>query len=203
MADADRARKWAEERRLHDEMDTLMRLAGECSARFVAGADHAADCSSEFLAETIVRWCTAPPGADLGSEAELRKQAESYARRYAFRRQRRRRKLQLACETPGIERIASHEPGPEEIVQCADLLRQLLRRLPLLRPGQQALFVQVILDGRRLVDLEQETGRSADALGKAIKRTLVRLRTFLEGDALDAAEIEDYRCMLDEFHNQD
>jgi len=194
----DRAKKWAAERRLNAELDRLTSIAEEYATQYMTANDYAADCSSEFITGKLVAWCSQDYDANLGSEHELRREAEAFARRYAYRR---RRKEQLQCETPNLERLASHEPGPEEIVQCADLLARLLRPLPRLQPAQQALFARHILEQKRLVDIERETGRSADALGKAIRRILDRLRKFLEGDAFDDGEIGDYRSMLDGFRS--
>jgi len=195
----DGAKKWATARKLNTELDRLTRIAEQYAAQYVASSDYAADCSSEFVADKLVVWCSQDYDADLGSEHELRREAEAFARRYAYRRRRRRRKEQLQCETPNLETMASREPGPEEIVQRAALLGRLLRPLSQLSPERRFLFVRRILDEMRLVDIEAQTGRSANVLCKTVGRILDRLRRYLEGEALDAEEIEDYLSMLDAY----
>ena len=201
MVDVDRTEKRAAERKLKAEVEKLTRVADETAARFLVSTDFAADCSGDYVTEKLVSWCSKGYGGELGTEEELTAEVEAFARRYVYRRRRRRRNEQLNCETPGIELLASREPGPDEIVQCADLLVRLLKPLPHLLAVQQTLFVRRILEEARFVDIERETGRSADASCKAIRRILDRLRKYLEGDTFDEGEIEDCLSMLDGFRN--
>ena len=203
MTEDERAKKWAGERKLNSELDRLTRVADESAARFGKSADRAEVCSSQCVTDKVMRWFTSDPGAELGADDELRAETDAFSKQYAFRRGRRRKRVQLFSETPNIEKLASREKGPEEIVQCAGLLSRLLKPVPHLLPAQQRLFVDAILQQNRLVDLAQDTGRSADALCKAIRRILDRLRKFLEGDEFNDGEIEDCMSMLDEFRNID
>jgi hypothetical protein len=193
------AKRQAAERRLHAELDKLSRVAEESAARFVGRDDYAQDCSSEFLASKLTAWCLSGYAGELGSEAELHAEADAFARRYAFRRRTRRKREPLLSEIPAAEVMRSPEPGPEEVVVRAELLAALLRPLPRLAPRQQSLFVRRMLEEERLVDLEVETGRTANALGHAVASVLHRLRSLLEGEAFGTGEIEDYLSILDAF----
>lgn len=75
----------------------------------------------------------------------------------------------------------------------------LLQALLVLTPGQQTLFVRHCLDHARLVDLQEETGRTASALGKGLHFIRKRMRKILEGEGIDAGEVADYQSMLDRF----
>lgn len=194
-------REWEAERKLNTEVDKLTRVAEEVGTKFLPSGDLASDCSGDYVTQTLMDWCTNGYGAQLGSEEELRAHAEQFARRYADRRRAQRRHERLECETPGFAQLVSRDPGPEEIVQCADLLARLLEPLPHLLPTQQTLFVRRVLDEANLVELAIETGRSADALCKAMRRTLDHLRKILAGDAFDENEVKDFLSLLDQYRN--
>jgi hypothetical protein len=199
--DEQRTRSFEAARKMTTDVDRMTRMADECAVRHVRSEDHAIECSSQCLTDKVLRWLASDAPGELGSDDELRAEFDKLSLRWSFRRYRQGRKEQLFCETPGIELVASRDPGPDEIVQCAHLLDRLLRPLPHLLPVQRRLVVERILKEKRLVDIARESGRSADALRKKIQRLLDQLRKYYDGDSFDNVEVEDYLSMMDEFRN--
>jgi DNA-directed RNA polymerase specialized sigma24 family protein len=199
--DEESRRRYGAARKMKTDVDRLTRMADECAARHVRSEDHAIECGSKLLTDKVVLWLAPDAPGELGSDEELRAEFDKMALRWSFRRYRQGRKEQLFCETPGIEMVASREPGPDEIVQCAHLLERLLRPLPHLEPARRRLVVERILKEERFVDIARETGRSADALSMAMRRILDQLLKYHEGDSFDMVEAADYLRMVDEFRN--
>jgi DNA-directed RNA polymerase specialized sigma24 family protein len=163
----------------------------------------AEECAMEFLSKMLIQEGMAGIAALTASPEKLQQRAQAFARRWAFRRRRKCRREVSYEEIEKAERdgargaLVSPEPGPETLVMVADLMDEILAALSELAPDRQSLFVRCCLEDRRLVDLQEETGRSADALWHALVLIRKRLQKVLEGRGLSAAEIAEYRNMLD------
>jgi hypothetical protein len=97
----------------------------------------------------------------------------------------------------GGEVLASKAPGPEETVLTKELIEILIRPLPELTPKQQKIYVRRFLQNARIVDLEDETGNSANALRKGafdLRRHLVKV---YESEGVTRAEVDDWLNYLD------
>ena len=84
------------------------------------------------------------------------------------------------------------DPGPEEIVIQAEFFRRFLRSIDGLEPQQQALWARHFLDGVKLVELQEELGRTETALWQAVCRMRKRLPLLLAGHGLTPNEIHEY-----------
>lgn len=78
----------------------------------------------------------------------------------------------------------------EFITEC------IAKALPKLRPGQVELFVSLFMDDERPVDLQERTGRTADALWKAKSRIRDRMRTLVVELGLDEETVQ---AIMNEF----
>jgi hypothetical protein len=198
----------AESQEILVKCSQILRIARACARNEGLTGEEVEECARWFQARKLCQ------GFERGAftEEELEKiklQAASFARRYAFRLTRRRRMEVCDCDENGslengpAGKIASREPGPEEVVIMAERLQRLLLPLPEMTLNQQQLFVRRFLEEARLVDLVEETGRNAHALRTAVYTLRIRLRKLLEGKKMNTAEAAEYQSMLDRFHASD
>jgi len=161
--------------------------------------DYRTDCAMDFVVDMTYR----SEGFENWSEAVVQEKAARFARSMAFRLRRHNRRVKSLEATTqdgtahAIPEPASHEPGPEAVMQRADFLRRLLAPLGEFTPAQQHLFIGRILHSQRLVDIEKETGRSADALSKSLANMIRRLRIMHEKNGISLEEITDELSRLD------
>ncbi|MCW3053716.1 MAG: hypothetical protein JWN14_2886 [Chthonomonadales bacterium] len=161
--------------------------------------DYLSDCAMDFVVDITVR----SEGFENWSEEALQEKAARFARSMAFRLKRHNRRVKSLEETTrdgtahAIPEPVSPELGPEALLQRADFLRRLLAPVGEFSPAQQHLFVGRLLRSKRLVDLEKETGRSADALSKSLANMIRRLRIMHEKNGISLEEITDELSQLD------
>ncbi|MCW3100294.1 MAG: hypothetical protein JWL77_5912 [Chthonomonadaceae bacterium] len=157
------------------------------------------DCAMDF----VVSITSAPMGREDLSEETLKEKAAKFARNMVLRLRRHNKRFtsldEMAedGETHMAREPVSREPGPEDLLQRADLLKRLLAPLETFSPAQQHLFIGRVLHVKRLVDIAEETGRSADALSKSLANMMRRLRIMYEKVGIDMEEIKDILNQLD------
>jgi DNA-directed RNA polymerase specialized sigma24 family protein len=160
------------------------------------------DCAMDF----VVSITSASTGREDLSEETLKEKAAKFARNMALRLRRHNQRVTSLDEVTeegnahAIPEPVSREPGPVELLQSADFLSRLLAPLGNFGPAQQHLFVERILRLKRLVDLAEETGRSANALAQSISNILKRLRDMLAENGIDMEEINDRLSQLHRRH---
>jgi hypothetical protein len=165
--------------------------------------EEAEECGLQFLAKELIRGGMEGLAILVASEDILRRKAHSFARSCAIRRTRKSHRevsyeaLESAEQRGSRRVLVSQEPGPEERMMIADVMDQLLAALSELPLDQHQMFLYHFLEGKRLIEMQEETGRSADALWHALMRICKRLQKVLEGKGLTTAEIDDLRNMLD------
>ena len=131
---------------------------------------------------------------DLSEEA-LKVKAVHFAGRASYRlrsHNRREQSLEALSENGSAQSAREpvcREPGPEERLQRADFLRRLLAPLENFSQDQQKLFLDRVLRLKRFVDLEKESGRSANALAQSTVNILRRLREMLEKNGIGMADV--------------
>jgi DNA-directed RNA polymerase specialized sigma24 family protein len=182
---------------------TRILAIGEAAAEAVGlKGEYPKDCAMDF----VVSITSAPMGREDLSEERLKEKAAKFARNMALRLRRHHQRVTSLEEvteegnTHAIPEPVSREPGPEELLQSADFLSRLLTPLGNFSPAQQHLFVERILRLKRLVDLAEETGRSANALAQSISNIIKRLRDMLEENGIDIEEINDRLSQLHRRH---
>ncbi len=180
----------------------ILEIGQTAAAEAGLKGDYLTDCAMDFVAYIT----TAQKEREDIPEETLTKKARIFARSVAYRLQHHNRRVQSLAETAEDGKMhtmpepASRELGPEELSQSADFLRRLLEPLANFSPAQQHLFVERILRNKRLVDLAEETGRSANALAQSISSMIKRLQTMLEAGGIDMEEIRDYLSGIDQGH---
>ncbi len=187
----------------HDEtfVQEIIRVVRAQAILHHVPTDELDDCVLDFLPGEVSR----QGGDDLVSldDEALGKAAETWCRRWAYcSRTRRHRETQLygpdgCAESGPAGRLASHERGPEELVQAADLSDRLLAPLSQLTAGQRRLFVRYYLDQAGLADLAEETGRSSHAIRQAIYAIRKRVKRIIECAGMDEGEIHECLSLLD------
>lgn len=159
--------------------------------------DHSEDCALEFLARKLTKGGFVSYPLSAAEETRLQSQAQVWARRYAFRLRRRRKREVLLTEIDATGECMVREPvardlGPEELLIQAELFERLIAPLTELTASQQQLFARHILEATRLVDLQEETGRTPDALWQAMVRIRKRMVRLLEGKGVTSSEVMEY-----------
>src|ERR1043166_8374208 len=185
--------------------DRVRQIAWDNAKNNGMESDYAEDFSQEFVSERLTEGYG---GAELTSDEvqHLAREADKQAKRYQYRRRRRRRQVvSLYDENGSLEggpagRLACHDPGPEELTLVADMMERLLLPLSEMTLSQQQLFVRRFLESARMVDLQEEMGRSANALYVAIHKIRKRFKQLLEGYRMSWEEIAEYLSMLALFH---
>jgi len=91
-----------------------------------------------------------------------------------------------------VREPVARDLGPEELLIQAELFERLIAPLTELTASQQQLFARHILEATRLVDLQEETGRTPDALWQAMVRIRKRMVRLLEGKGVTSSEVMEY-----------
>jgi len=188
--------------------DEVSLIALTCAGRAGLKGDYAEDCAQDFVKKKLYQRQD-PMQEAQGAEAmdRLRQQARRFAQERAFQLFHTQRKQQSLeelqeQEAKGFRRaLVSPDPGPEEIVLQAEFFYCLLSAIEGLLPQQQALWTRHFLEGVRLVDLQEELGRTESALWQALCRLRKSLRRLLAGEGMTPEEIADYLNILVQYRS--
>src|SRR5207249_2965054 len=162
------------------------------------------DCAIEFVTRMLHfgrrdHW---PHEPGPGREAWLRECADNWARTV------RRRLARISCrevvwtETvtgEGLEgngNLCSHVAGPEAQLLEKELHRRIMDAVERLTPAQQILFDGYFCMGESVPELVERTGRSPQAVRRALTTIRQRLRAVLERQALDETEAREYLSVV-------
>jgi RNA polymerase sigma factor (sigma-70 family) len=178
----------------------LFRLARASALRHGLPDREVEDCAIEFVTRMLHynrrdHW---PHEPGPGREAWLRECADNWARTV------RRRLARIQCrevvwtETVtgegfnGNGALCSHETTPEARLLEKELHRRIMGAVERLTPAQQELFDGYFCLGESIPELVERTGRSAQAIRRALSTIRQRLRAVLERQALDETEAREY-----------
>ena len=168
--DDQRRRRREAERLVRAKCNRILRIITANARHQGLTGDELEDCVRWFLARELKQGLGDGPCSEQQWET-IKRQAATFAKRCAIRLTRRsRRSVEIVGEDGSMEngpagQLASKEPGPEEQAIEAELLRRILLHLSEMTPDQRHLYVRRFLDEMRLSDLQEETGRTANALG--------------------------------------
>ena len=188
--------------------DQVVRLAGFCAVRRNLSAEDVEDCAMGFFTRKFRSTDLSGPAVTGEAQDKLQREAASFTRSYARQQWTRcRREVPLTgadgTEATGpLGRLVSKEPGPEERFLILELKEWIARALPSLTQTQLELFLRHFLEEVHLTDLQEETGRSEEALWKASTRLRTRLRGLLEVGGFNGDDLD--RCLnrLDQLRGQ-
>ena len=183
-------------------MNCCLRIQSSARRHGVA-ASEVEDYAREFLDAKLKSAGVAGTAILDGDIEQLMKEAEIWTAAKVLHERRERHRIIALSDNAAIEMLASlssHEEGPEETALRNDVMAQILRATRMLTPGQDRLFRRHYIDRIRMVDLQVELGRTAQALGAALVKLRKHLRLALEADGLDTIAADSLLNMFDRMH---
>jgi RNA polymerase sigma factor (sigma-70 family) len=182
----------------------LFRMARASAMRHGLPDREIEDCAIEFVTRMLRydrrdHW---PHEPGPGREAWLRECADNWVRTV------RRRLARISCrevfwtETvtgEGLEgsgALCSHVASPEAQLLEKELHGRIMDAVGRLTPAQQELFDGYFCMGESVPDLVERTGRTPQAVRRALTTIRQRLRQVLERQALDETEAREYLSVV-------
>ena len=188
--------------------EQVVRIATECAKRCGIPENEVEDCAMNFMhrkfaPEDLFR----PAWRGEEEQKRLTAMAETYARGHLVRLRKRAAKVVSLTGADGTEasgpagQLVSREPGPEETLLRRQIKEHVARVLVWLTPAQLNLYMLSFEREERTIDLQETTGRSAEALWKARTRLRARLCKLLVASGMDDAVVADLLNELDRLRN--
>jgi DNA-directed RNA polymerase specialized sigma24 family protein len=180
--------------------ETVTDCAVACG--FKPGDDDTEDCAQAFVVKKLQQQQDpVAEGATAAGRMAVLAQAHAHARHeYSLRKARRARSP--STDAPLYDKsghrieLVSSEASPEAPPLEEELLDRLLAGAAGLSVERQRLWFRHVVEGERIVDLQEEFGKSANLLYKWLFTMRQIIREACEGAGLTEEELSTYRAEL-------